>query len=167
MKYKNSIDEFFVTHVAKVRHFGSGEVAKILGVTPLQLHRLLTRHQLTSSGQLGQGKGSRRWFTIEDIYRIATAIFLIKDGFNAKTVSSAVQTLEDEDFYGTHDERGEFSEMGIFLKRATGEPEVGTFRSDSRPELRVGGDVYYALPLDQVTRTIDRRIRQAENKGGI
>lgn len=151
--------DIFTHHVADARHFGSGEVAEYLGLTPLQLHRLLNRHELTSSGQLGKGKGSRRWFIIEDIYRVATALFLIQDGFNAEVVSQAVQTLEDADFYGAHDERGDFSEMGILFKRTPKKPEVRTFRVESPPQLRIDGDVYYALALNQVTRKIDGRIR--------
>ena len=154
------LEDFFRTASAKVPHFGSGEVASILELPPWKLHRILTRYQLTSAGQLGQGRGSRRWFTTEDIYRIATALFLIQDGFGPKIVSSIVQTIGDSDFYGDHDEHGEFSQLGVWLQRTKEGRQVRTFRSDAPPELRIGGSAYYALSLDQITRTIDRRIRE-------
>jgi len=158
------LEDFFPTSSAKVPHFGSGEVAAILGKEPWELHRILTRYQLRSAGQLGQGRGSRRWFTTEDIYRIATALFLIKDGFGSKIVSSIVQTLEDSEFYGGHDEHGAFSQLGVLLRRTKEGPQVRTFRSDAPPELRIEGPAYYALRLDQITRTIDRRIREIKQQ---
>lgn len=158
--------DVFQTAIANVPHFGSGEVAEILGLEPWELHRVLGRYQLTSSGQLGRGKGSRRWFTTEDVYRIATARFLIRDGFSRQIVSSIVQTLEDRDFYGAHNETGDFSDLGILLRRTNEGPRVEIFRSDSPPELRLEGAVYYALGLDRVTGAIQRRIQEIRKKRG-
>jgi hypothetical protein len=155
---ENLLDE----RAAEVRHFGSGEVADIFGIEPWELHRILSRYELTSSGQLGTGRGSRRWFTKEDIYKIGTARFLIEDGFSREMVSSIVQTLEDRDFYGAHNECGDFSEMGIFLRRSKKDRTVGTFRSDALPEIRVGGPIYYSLNLDQITRQVDRTIQEKD-----
>lgn len=154
----------FATGVSGVRHFGSGEVAEIFNLEPWRLHRILGRYELTSSGQLGRGRGSRRWFTTEDIYRIATALFLIEDGFGSKMVSSIVQTLEDEDFYGTHNERGEFSEMGVLLKRTSKGRQAAAFRLNTPPEIRLSGPIYYALALNQITQMIDRRIKEVDEK---
>jgi len=149
---------------AKVPRYGSGEVADFFEMEAWELHRFLDRYQLTSSGQLGKGRGSRRWFTTEDVYKIATARFLIDDGFSREMVSQIVQTLEDRDFYGTADKAGDFSAMGVFVQRANDNRVVGVFSSAAPPQIRVGGPIYYALTLDLVTRDVDQKMKRFSPK---
>jgi hypothetical protein len=150
--------DVFETGSIRVPHFGSGEVAQIVGLDLWELNRYLSRYSLTSSGQLGQGRGSRRWYNPEDVFRIATSIFLIKDGFAPKLVAEAVQKLEDEDFYGSHDQRGEFSEFGISFRRTDSGPEVHIYRADKPPELKMGSKTYYAIDLSAITKLVNQRI---------
>jgi len=147
-----------------VPHFGSGEVALILGVELWKLNRFLARYELKSSGQLGQGRGSRRVYNTEDIYRIATAMFLIRDGFAPKTVNSIMQQLEDEDFYGGHDDRGEFDEFGISLRRTDKGPEVRIFRASHPPEVGPETKTYYVVNLSTITRDVNRAIETRKGK---
>jgi hypothetical protein len=148
----------------RVPHFGSGEVSGILKVEFWRLSRFLSRYELKSSGKLGQGRGSRRWYTTLDVYRIATAMYLIRDGFAPKLVAQIMQRLEDEHFYGGPNESGEFSGFGIFLRRRGAGPEVGTFRANKPPEMKADGEIYYALNLSTITRSVDRRIASLEQK---
>lgn len=134
--------------------FGSGEVAEMFGMPAWEFHRFLGRYQLTSSGQLGKGRGSRRWFKTEDVYRIATALFLIRDGFAPAFVADIVQELEDLDFYGGH----EFTAFGISLRRTEDKPEIRIFKSNAPPEMKPGGETFYAVNLSQVTKEADQRI---------
>ena len=155
-------DDFFSeVPVAEIPRFGSGQVAEILGVELWQLNRFLSRYELSSSGQLGEGRGSRRVYTAEDIYRIKTAMFLIRDGFALKLVAQIMQRLEDEDFYGVLSEEGNFRSIGISLWRSEkGRPEVRFYRADKPPEVTPESKAYYLLNLSTVTRDIDRRIAE-------
>ena len=164
MAKRQDSDPFSVGSVL-VPRFGSGEVAQILRVELWKLNRFLSRYELKSSGQLGQGRGSRRFYNTEDIYRLATAMFLIRDGFAPKTVNSIMQQLEDEDFYGGHDERGEFAEFGISLRRTDkDDPEVRIFRASSPPDVNAETKTYYVLNLSTITRDVNREIASRKGK---
>lgn len=151
-------DDFFQAAPIHVPRFGSGEVAMILGVELWKLNRFLLRYELSSSGQLGKGRGSRRLYTTEDVYRIRTAMFLIQDGFAPKLVAQIMQRLEDEDFHGIQDAEGEFRELGVSLSRGDKGPAVHIFRADKPPEISTDSKTYYALDLSNITRSVDRQI---------
>ena len=157
-------DDVFDFGSVPIPHFGSGEVASILGIELWKLNQFLSRYELKSSGKLGQGRGSRRLYNTEDIYRIATAMFLIRDGFAPKTVNSIMQQLEDEDFYGGHDERGEFAEFGISLRRTDKGPEVRIFRATKPPEVNPESKTYYVLNLSTITDEVNRKIASRKGK---
>ena len=152
------VADFWGTAAVDVPRFGSGEVAAILGVEQWELNRFLSRYELSSSGKLGEGRGSRRLYTTEDIYRIRTSMFLIRDGFAPKLVAQIMQRLEDVDFYGTQDEEGEFRELGISLSRGDQGPTVHIFRADNPPEISTTSKTYYGLDLSTITRWVDQRI---------
>ena len=158
MPKRSDPEDIFETQSIAVPRFGSGEVAQILGVELWQLNRFLSRYELKASGQLGEGRGSRRVFNEEDIYRVATAMFLIRDGFAPKLVAQIMTTLEDEDFYGGVDDEGEFSEFGISLYRTRAGPGVRIFRADKFPEVSADSTTYYAVSLGNITSSVHRRI---------
>jgi DNA-binding transcriptional MerR regulator len=158
MAAKRKTDEVWSTPELKVPRFGSGEVAMILGVELWQLNRFLSRYELSSSGQLGEGRGSRRLYTTEDVYRIRTAMFLIQDGFALKLVAQIMQRLEDEDFHGIQDAEGEFRELGVSLSRGEKGPAVHIFRADKPPQITTESKTYYALEFSIITRSVDRQI---------
>src|SRR6266496_3802574 len=164
-KRKEADDDVFATQMIDVPRFGSGQVAEILGVELWQLNRFLSRYELTSSGQLGEGRGSRRLYTTEDVYRIRAAMFLIRDGFAQKLVAQIMPRLEDEDFQGRHDSEGEFREFGIALSRSKKGPAVNLFRADAPPKIDPDSDTYYALRLSTITQIVDRRIAELKIVG--
>jgi hypothetical protein len=157
-KRKASSEEFWGASPIGVPRFGSGEVATKLGIELWRLNRFLSRYELSSSGQLGEGRGSRRWYTTEDVYRIRTAMFLIRDGFAPKLVAQVMQRLEDVDFHGEQDAEGEFRELGISLSRGDKGPVVHIFHADDPPEISTESKAYYALSLSTITRSVDRQI---------
>jgi hypothetical protein len=157
-KRDKALDEFFWTPEISVPRFGSGAVATILGVELWKLNRFLSRYELSSSGQLGEGRGSRRVYTTEDVYRIRTAMFFIQDGFAPKLVAQVMQRLEDIDFHGTQNSEGEFEELGVALSRGEKGPEVRIFRADKPPEISPESKTYYGLKLSTITRGVDRQI---------
>src|ERR1700680_1378682 len=79
--------------------FSTGEVAEILGLGIWRLQKFLDspRYQLSGPGQLGKGKGSRRLFSTEDVYRLGIANQLVKDGFVAELIGKVVQSFDDSD----------------------------------------------------------------------
>jgi DNA-binding transcriptional MerR regulator len=161
-KRTSRANDFYPPPSIHVPRFGSGEVATILGVELWKLNRFLSRYELSSSGQLGEGRGSRRLYTTEDVYRIATAMFLIQDGFAPKLVAQVMQKLEDEDFHGTQDAEGEFRESGVSLSREGKGPAVHIFRADKPPVISTESKTYYALDLSTITRSVDRQIASAQ-----
>lgn len=151
-------------HLPEVRRYGTGEVAQILGMEMWRLQRFLSnpRFQLTASGQLGEGRGSRRFFTKQDVYRIGIAAFLARDGFALRLVSEVLQTVQDQDLID-FDENAARIDSGIALWRREGEPKIEVF-SGAR-EVSVNGP-YYVLNLAEITEEIDGRIRSLEKEQG-
>lgn len=155
--------EFLTGPEYRVPQFSAGAVAEILGLGEVwKLQKILERYRLEPSGQLGQGKGSRRWFTTTDVYRIGIAIFLGKDGFAPKLIAQILEQIDDRDLID-FDEHGEVH-TGIKLIRTGSGPKLGYFPSGHPPEIKKGGDVYYALDLGEVTGGIDRRISKLTAK---
>ena len=147
------------TAPVKVPRFSTGQVAKILDLPIWRLQKFLDspRYDLSPSGQLGKGRGSRRTYSTEDVYRIGIAAFLIRDGFAPKFVGSVLQFIEDRDLIDV-DEDGIVSPIGIVFKRGKTRPKLGFFPSGKPPKMKVGGSAYYALDLGDVTHGIDRQI---------
>jgi hypothetical protein len=160
-------DVFATPKAPEPRRYGSGEVGEILGIEPWQLHRFLSRYELTSSGQLGEGRGSRRLYTTEDIYRIKMAMLLIRDGFAPKLVAQIMQRIEDVDFLGIRQE-GDFVESGVSLQRTDKGPQVRFFRADKPLKVGLESETYYAVLFSTITRIINERIVawRKHGKGG-
>ena len=155
------------TPPVELHTFSSGQAANILGLEMWRLQRLLgdPRNRLSPFGQLGKGRGSRRLFSVEDLYRIGIACFMIRDGFATKFVSSFLQFIEKGDLTRV-DDKGNFERFGILFRREKGKPRMEPFPSGQPPEIKVGGPVYYALDLGDVTRHIDDQISAVMNKKG-
>jgi hypothetical protein len=146
----------------QVPQFSAGGVARIVGLDVWKVQKLVEsprfREVLEASGQLGEGKGSRRWFTTKDVYRIGIAAFIAKDGFAPKLVAEMLEQIDDRDLID-FDEHGEVH-TGIKLTRTESGPKLGFFRSGHPPVIKPGGDVYYAIDLSDVTAELDRRISE-------
>src|SRR5436309_3271092 len=97
--------EFLTGPEYRVPQFSAGAVAEILGLGEVwKLQKILERYGLEASGQLGVGKGSRRWFTTTDVYRIGTAIFLGKDGFAPKLIAEILEQIDDRELIDFDDQ---------------------------------------------------------------
>jgi hypothetical protein len=142
--------------------FGTGEVAEVLGIPIWRLQKFLDspQYQLAVEGQLGSGLGSRRFFKMEEIYRIAIAKHLVQDGFAAKFVGSLLQQVDDSDFYGSHDQDGnEVPPPGVLaLFRGETGPTLKLLDSKQPPKLGEKGSPYYVLNLDEVKEEVSRRM---------
>ncbi len=156
--------EILVGEEYRTPQFSAGAVAKLVGIEVSKLQNLLDcRRYRFEPGQLGEGKGSRRWFTTKDVYRIGIAAFLLKDGFAPKLIAQVLKNIDDQHLID-FDERGEVY-TGIKLIRTAQGPKLGFFRS-GRPPITPGGNVYYTLDLSDVTAEIDRRISELGVKEG-
>ena len=139
-----------------VHIFGAGDVEQILGIESWRLQKFLSgrRYPLKPSGQIGKARqGSRRLFRVEDLYRLAIADFLVKDGFSPKFVCSVLDFIDDSDLLS-------FGEGG--RKRP---PVIGAFRGPEGPQFayRSGRDKespYYVLDLGQKVDEVDRRVHE-------
>ena len=146
-----------------VERFSSGEAARILGTKMRRLNNFLENYPLSSSGQLGKGRGSRRMFSREDLYRIAVASRLIRDGFTPKLVVRVLQDIEDRDLIDV-DEHMRTTRIGILFRRGKTRPQLDFFKSGHAGETKADSSVYYALDLgSEVMDEIDRRIQKSQS----
>jgi hypothetical protein len=148
----------------KVPSFGTGEVAEILNVPIWRLQKFLDspRYQLKPDGRLGQGRGSRRTFSTEDIYRIAITARMAADGFTATFVGSMLEQIEDYDFHPGHDSEGNeiSAQIGLIgLRRdAQGTPEPKFY--NKAPMLGEKDSPYYLLDASEIIAGVDKRIAE-------
>jgi len=156
----------------RVREFGAGEAAEILGVEVWQLRNLLDgpAYKLGLFDQLGTGRGSRRTFSREGLHRIATAMLLLSDGFRPAFVGRVLEHLDEAEFSRAFNSEGEeVSSRIVFRRTSKSEPEikVESFRLDEPPKISDGGTVapYYALDLGWIAGEVDKKIRVLESGG--
>ena len=145
--------------------FGTGEAAEILGIPVWRLQKFLDspQYQISPYRRLGRGRGSRRMFSNEDVYRIGIASFLVRDGFAPKFVSIVLQAIEKHDLFGDVDERGHVPPPeGIAFVRGREHPRLEWIRSGGLPDRQRGGAVYYVLDLEKIIDEIDRRLAAFE-----
>ena len=144
--------------------FSFGAVCKVLGLEAWRLQKFLDspRYRLEASRQQGEGKGSRKWFSTFDVYRIGIASFLAKDGFAPKLIAEILERLGDRDLID-FDEHGEVR-PGLSLTRTGMGPRLDFFRSGHRPAIKPGGEVFYVLDLGEIIDDIDRRIEELADK---
>jgi hypothetical protein len=153
-------DQFFGTSVAPPAHiFRAGDVVSILGIERWRLEKFITgtQYKLTPSGHLGEGKGSWRLFSLEDMYRLGIATRMVEDGFTAKFISFVLQEIEDADLLVLDMEgNSNAPEVGIF-RRPKG-PIVHPFFSNEKER------PYYVLPLSELLNDINKRIYKLRRK---
>jgi hypothetical protein len=150
-----------------LEQFSTGEVAEILGIPMWRLQKFLSSpaYRLSVFDQIGEGKGSRRLFIREALYRIATALVLVRDGFAPSFVGSALKHI-DEDTFDERAENGRPFIPGIQFQRTTREPKIAFFESGRTPEMRAQRQgVYYALDLSWVMDEVNKRIHERKQPG--
>lgn len=159
-------DDLTGVRLPDVQRFGTGEVAEILDLKMWRLQKFLDspRFQLSASGHIGKGQGSRRLFTREDVYRLGIAAFLTRDGFGPKLVSEVLQRVEDRDLTD-FDEDSTRVHWQIVLRRGGDEPEIELCRSGNLAQDNTKRPIYYAIGLADLTGNIDERIGLLEKSG--
>ena len=97
-KRRESTGIFPNTPAPRLARFGTGEAARFLGIRIWRLQKFLDspKYNLSPEGQLGEGHGSRRLFSVEDLYRMAIASAMVEDGFTAKVIGSVVRQIEED-----------------------------------------------------------------------
>src|SRR5215470_10089747 len=143
--------------------FGTGEVAEILGAPMWRLQKfLLSPKYRLAAGQIGEGRGSRRVFSTEDIYRIAIAGRMVDDGFAAPFVGLVLGQIDNNDFYPSHDSEGNevSSRLGLFgIRRSAKRRPQLVFTFDPQT-LGQQGAPYYVLDAGELIAEVDKRIAE-------
>lgn len=143
----------------EIPEYSTGQVAEVLEIPIWRLQKFLDvkSYPLSPTGKLGSGKGSRRMFSLQDVYRIAVTVWLIEDGFSPKWVVQALQFVDDRDLLDV-DRDGNIVRGGIAFRRtAKGDRQIDFFDGGNAPK---GRDRYYALDFSDVINRVDARIRE-------
>jgi hypothetical protein len=149
---KNKRDVFDLpelpTHV-----FRAGDVAWVLNMEKWRLEKFLTgkQYNLSPYGHLGEGQGSWRLFSHQDIYRLGIAQWMAVDGFTAKFINLVLQEIEDRDLL-ERDKHGDANPPDIGVYRTKNGPEVGFVHAHAKE------GPYYVLKLRDLIATIDQGI---------
>jgi hypothetical protein len=159
---KPQSSSFFLHEAPDLTEFGTGAAAEILGVPIWRLQKFLDSKQynLSPTGKLGHGRGSRRVFSMEDLHRIALATWLVRDGFAPQFVGAVVERLDDEEVGVYVDHEGEERSLGVAFYRGEDGPKVKIYQTKNSPELGLKNSPYYRLELDDVFGEIDRRMKK-------
>jgi len=144
--------------------FGTGDVAQILDLPIWRVQKFLDspQYNLSPEGQLGSGHGSRRFFTRDDIVRMAVAVRMVQDGFAAKFVGQILEGIDDYDLSWSHDQEGNVVPPPDLLTLRRGEkgPVPKLSGSAKLPRLGERDSPYYALNLNEIIKALDTRIAE-------
>jgi hypothetical protein len=167
-KRRQSENSFFVTEGFEVPRFGTGHAAEILEIPVWRLQKFLDspQYNLSPKGKLGEGRGSRRVFSTDDLHRIALANRLVEDGFAPQFVGSALQRIEDTELGVYLDGEGNETEQGLAFYRAKDRPVVKVYAANNPRVKGQKNPPYYWLEFSEVFGPIDERIRQ-HSKGEV
>ncbi len=134
--------------------FSAGTVCEVLGLPAWRLHNFLKTYQLSSKEP---GKGTRLWFTQEQLYRVAIAKFLADDGFSAHLIGELLDSIDDHDL-SRFDEHDRVPHPTVGFWRT---PNGTNFHALSEGEVRrvrLGSPVYYLLNVAEIVESVDKRI---------
>lgn len=165
----SDLPEAFGGESYEIPKFSTGEAAEILKMPLWRLQKFvdLQSYRLPRPAQFGsgRGKGKRRMFSTEDLYRVSIANFLLKDGFTPRLVANLLQDIEDKEFID-YDENGEAT-LGICLVRDpdTQERKIQLFRPDrSRPPKGAYYSLDFGLPMAKVDQGISEALAKQRRR---
>ncbi len=122
------------------RFFDSVRVCKAVGIQPLYLNKLVERKQygIEPSVSAGEGRGSRRFFSEEDVYGIALVWWLFEGGLRSGTIQEVLDQICGGKKKSTAVEAARFmfedvADM-LAIKR---EPRIGLSKSQRQPNVEV------------------------------
>ena len=164
-KVKHAHADILETPSVPLPTFGTGEVARILGVDIWRIQSYLDspKYRISPTGQqLGTGRGSRRVFMEEDVYRLGVAEHLVRDGFSYKFVSNALQRLDDKDLLGPFDSEGQ--ELDVVYVLAGGEDNLRMCdfpRNETIADLTkwAKSSSLYLLDINKIITEIQKRMK--------
>jgi DNA-binding transcriptional MerR regulator len=168
MPRRKWLDELFGSLPAyDVPKFSTGEAAEVLKMPIWRIQKFLDveSYPLSPTTQLGRGKGKRRMFRTEDLYRIAIAGFLLKDGFTPKVVSAVLEQIEDKEFV-EYDELGD-STLGVYFVRdpSTGQRVIRFFRPNrASPPKNAHYWLDFGIPISEVRQSIREAMKKHRSR---
>jgi hypothetical protein len=121
-----------------------------------QMQRFLRHCGLTATGSAParkgkqQGKGGRFWFRITDLYRIAIARQLFRDGFGKGLISDVLSHVGDDDSFYSWGERGELPDLYLTLRRGAEKYCVAARRSRTPIRAFEANDFYYVISVREI-----------------
>src|SRR5467141_3392935 len=77
------------------RFFDSARVCKAVGIRPIYLNKFIERKQygIEPSVRAGEGRGSRRFFSEDDVYGIALVWWLFEGGLRSETIQYVLNQI--------------------------------------------------------------------------
>jgi DNA-binding transcriptional MerR regulator len=155
------VSNFFTTEPPRMPTYGTGMAAEILGLPIWRLQRFIDSRQynISPSGQLGEGRGSRRVFTREDLRRISLANWLLTDGFATQFVGSVVRQVEDSDLDVYIGHEGKETPPSLVFQRGKDGPIVRIYSAKRAATIN---DAYYRLDLNDVFAEVDAGIARLQ-----
>jgi hypothetical protein len=142
--------------------FFTGEVAELVGIPMWRLQKFLDSPQYRlSSTRKGTGHGSRRLFSLDDVYKIGIASGMVEDGFAAPFVGTVVEQIEDDDLREHWNDRtgehlGRYDYFGL-RRGGKGKPEFHHRVTSTEP-------YYYTFPFAQLVLDVYKRIKAREGR---
>ncbi len=141
--------------------YSSGAVCEVLGIEPRRLHNYLDSrsYRLSPSGKLGEGRGQRHYFETEDVYRLAIAHHLFRDGFSPRLISELLERMDDADFFA-FDENGRVPHPVVVFRRGKEAVEFDLLHRKRVPAVTVDSAGYYLLDVAGIVDEVDRRLEK-------
>ena len=139
--------------------YGTSQVAKILRVPEWRVKNFSegAAYRLPPAHQIGSGRGSRRLYGWEDIFRIAIADHLVACGFTAEAVGSAIREIPE-------------SVLGPYEAQLRSEnPDLDEVRLSPKetPMLIGQGGSWRVIKASAATREIQQTLRHTEKLRGL
>ncbi len=150
----------------KVPRWSTRDVIEVLGVAASRLQNFLLSnvYGLSPALQTGTGRGSRRLYSREDIYRLKVASTLFSDGFRPETVAKVLGIIEDGHFLDWDSQGNERTPGRIVFRRTSQGPQPEHLFFDKAPARRPNEPTYYTLDLAEVVEQVDREIAALEKR---
>jgi hypothetical protein len=153
------------TEPLKAPQFSLGAVSKLMEMTgPEELQRFLRSNGLRATGRAPrskgkqEGRGGRAWFRVTDLYRIAIAQQLSKDGFGRNLIADVVAEVnDDDDFYGW-DENGQLPDLYLILRRGVEKYTVMARRSRTQIKPFQKADIFYVINVAEIITEVQQKI---------
>ncbi len=149
------------TRELELPSYSSGAVCQALGIEPRRLHNYVDSrsYRLSPSGEIGKGSGQRHYFETEDVYRLAIAHHLFRDGFSPRLISDVLEHIEDPDFF-RFDENGRVPHPVVVLRRGKDGVQFDLLHRKRVPAVTLESPAYYLLDVATIVEQVDRSLEK-------